>query len=199
MGKKSKKMERNVPRMELEKLDSELNAFIASMLPELCHEIDLEGWEKIKISAKRYGNTNATLSLKLKYSDVEILHITAPKKDTTGYDDVALDNVNKGMDMAHFEKKGDYKALKKEMKGTFNKLKEAAKEHQLPAGDIFEKFLLQSNEMVQFPNKGEEFYHDYKKGCAELQSAYVDRDEARYVLAIEKLDMIKKQAHARYK
>jgi XXXCH domain-containing protein len=150
----------------------------------LDENVGADPFSQVKITLER-DNNGMTLKMKVKRPRAIVAAAPEEKKDIP-----KPKNRNSGR---------NYNRLKKQMKESYQLLKQARDEGHLPREADINLFLSQSDEMVSYPDKGEPLYAPYIKACNNLRSAYESKSQTAYNAALEKIDGLKKQAHHQYK
>lgn len=92
-----------------------------------------------------------------------------------------------------------YGSLKKRLKSSWKAVQEAVAAGSLPEGPMAAAFLADSELMILFPGKGDEYYKPYATALAAFRQALSRGDLAALKKACAELDRVKVQCHARYK
>jgi XXXCH domain-containing protein len=97
------------------------------------------------------------------------------------------------------ESKDQYKKLKKRMKETYKKISETLDAGGLPDARTVRLFLTDSDEMIEWPDRGDEYYEPYRKACLLFREAFDAEDLEGCRTARGELEQVKKDCHAEYK
>lgn len=89
--------------------------------------------------------------------------------------------------------------LKKDMKSSFKELVAAVQSKKMPADEIVALFLDQSELMVSFPGKGDEFYPAYTTACEMLHKGWQEKDFELLKVAMAEITSQMKACHKIYK
>lgn len=92
-----------------------------------------------------------------------------------------------------------YGSLKKRLKSSWKAVQEAVAAGSLPGETAAAAFLADSELMLVFPGKGDEYYAPYAAALAQFRRALGRGDLAGLKRACAELDRVKVQCHARYK
>ena len=94
--------------------------------------------------------------------------------------------------------KPKYKSLKKRMKKPWKMIRETLALGNLPDRALVEAFVKDSELMVTYPGKGDEFYGAYTVGLERFAAAYEAGDVQAAADAAQALERMKKACHDRY-
>ncbi len=92
-----------------------------------------------------------------------------------------------------------YGSLKKRLKSSWKAVQEAVAAGSLPAETAAAAFLADSELMMAFPGKGDEYYAPYAEALAAFRQALGRGDLAALKRTCAALDRVKVQCHARHK
>jgi XXXCH domain-containing protein len=92
-----------------------------------------------------------------------------------------------------------YKSLKKRMKQSFKAITETLMADVMPGEAVVTAFIQDSKLMMNFPDKGAEFYDEYDKALMTFANAFEAKDMAACKAAGIALNKLKKDCHSRYK
>jgi XXXCH domain-containing protein len=140
-------------------------------------ELDLAHVQKMKISLKSPGDA-VDLELRLKLA----------KKHGPGFHRASGD--------AGLIK---YKTLKKRMKHDFRAIRAGLDEGLFASDEVLERFFSDCELMCTFPGRGDAHYPAFLEGVGELRTASRERDVARALEAVRKVDQLRSESHDRYK
>jgi|GEM_PF-611822 len=189
-------------------------AQLAAMLREIADELEgaaqnsnapLEGafndFHKARLKIKRKTNR---LSVEVKVESQAPLHPADtspadPASDLTIIAGNRPQTAAKGHPAADRKEKPEYKNLKKRLKSTFKQIRTNLETGQLPATEIMESFLQDSQLMLSYPGHGDAHYAAYQNLCSHFSTAYNrgDIDAVRSVYT--ELSQMKSDCHKRYK
>ncbi len=142
------------------------------------YDVDLKNYGKLKLSLKpKYEQIKLKVDLK-KYIQEE-------DEETEEYEEM------KG--------KEKYKKLKKRMESYFKEINESLSNGYFPSKEIVSVFLKDSETMCTYEGKGDEFYQEYKKACANLQETIEKEDLQAFRGVFEQVSDIKERCHAKFK
>ena len=203
MSKRKLKTEREISLRRLSQLSDFLFAVFGDNHP-LIEQVAQEPWRNLKLELKRLDEQNARLTVKLKMEESEPDEAALRISSVSGTASVLSGSredqeSSRRSDDSELDSLGSYSSLKKTMKRSYGELKRCAKTNTLPNADVVEQFLLQSKQMVQYPNRGEELYVEYGDACATLEDAFNRRDVTLFSSTVAVIESIKKEAHRRYK
>jgi len=141
------------------------------------------------------------LSLKIKTRDGDSLSVRLKTARIAGTKDADRPQTRKGKPRrdSNGGKPHSYTDLKKQMKKTFNAIGASLAKDAAPTDSLLSKFLKDSESMTMYPDKGAEFYGEFRKSCDRLgrmlRSGNLDAARSAY----EELHRLKNQCHKRYK
>ena len=150
--------------------------------------ISLEGFKSISIGLKK---TDEGLKVKVKVKAPAAPAAGVPAPEPALGEDVPAEPRPDG--------KPKYSTLKKWMKKEFKAIREALALGQMPDPDLAESFVADSQLMVTYPGKGDEFYPAYAAATAAFAAAVAAGDLAAAQEAAAGLDALKRDCHERYK
>ncbi len=194
MKGKEKKFEKTLPVEEacslVATLASGLRGEAAGQLEGL--EIDLKDFTSLKMSLER---KNDLIAIKLKVKTAQAKEKSHRAKNASPKEEKSKE-IGDNSDGNGLP---DYKKLKKRMKKSFKALSSSAREGSLPDEKVLGAFIEDSGIMVQYPDKGEEFYEEYKSSVTELDQAFKQSDLIKFQAAVDALNKIQKKSHEKYK
>ena len=94
--------------------------------------------------------------------------------------------------------RGSYGSLKKRMKKSFKNIMYALHENSWPTMIDIEDFIRDSEQMVLYPDKGDEFYPAYNEAVAAFAAAVRQQDLDAAYQAAHLLNTLKTQCHKKY-
>ncbi len=103
-----------------------------------------------------------------------------------------------GMPQTPDKPRGSYGSLKKRMKKSFKNIMYALHENSWPAMIDIEDFIRDSEQMVLYPDKGDEFYPAYNEAVAAFAAAVRQQDLDAAYQAAHLLNTLKTQCHKKY-
>ncbi|MES9995702.1 GAK system XXXCH domain-containing protein [Desulfovibrio aminophilus] len=92
-----------------------------------------------------------------------------------------------------------YGPLKKRLKRSWKVVREAVLAGRAPDAALAEAFVADSERMVAFPAKGDEYYAPYQAALESFRAALKSGDAVALRAACDELERVKVQCHARYK
>jgi XXXCH domain-containing protein len=92
-----------------------------------------------------------------------------------------------------------YDDLKERMKSDWKKILSALEGGRLPAPDLMRAFVADSDLMVRYPGKGDEYYEEYAARVRDLDAAFAAGDVSGAGSAAAEVDRLYKACHDRYK
>ncbi len=92
-----------------------------------------------------------------------------------------------------------YKTLKKKLRANMKSLAWYVSENRLPPGHELEGFLNHCLAMTKFPGKGEEYYAPFLATLEQLKAAVAAQDFDLITTALQQINRVKKECHAKYK
>jgi XXXCH domain-containing protein len=93
----------------------------------------------------------------------------------------------------------DYDDLKKRMKENFKIIFKDLNNGVLPSPAVVEIFLVDAEKMCTYPGKGDEYYEQFRKGCARFREAFEAGDFPACQSRCVDLNDMKTRCHADYK
>jgi XXXCH domain-containing protein len=97
------------------------------------------------------------------------------------------------------DKDKKYEKLKKAMKDEYELIEEAAERDELPAAEVMDSFYANCQEMVTYPDKGDEYYDGFTAIANDLNQAVQNGDLGAFKHALSSMKNSKKACHDRYK
>nr|MBF0221926.1 GAK system XXXCH domain-containing protein [Desulfobulbaceae bacterium] len=180
MGSREIKFERTVSAADVTSFFRAIANSIEGVSPELeDYGIDLNTAKKIAIEIKK-GGDQFTLKIKAKYPD--LLDAPGVQTGTT---------VGSG--------RPPYKYLKKRMKGAFKSIGNSLLAGEIPNDTTVGQFLDDSEVMVTYPGRGDEFYERYTAACREFSSAFESGKLEELSDKFTLLTKLKEECHGQYK
>lgn len=180
MGSREIKYERTVSSADATSFFRAIANSIEEASPELeNYGIDFNAAKKIVIEIKKAGD-QFTLKIKAKYPD--LLDASGIQPATT------VGN-----------RRPPYKYLKKRMKGAFKSIGNSLLAGEIPNDTTVGQFLDDSEVMVTYPGRGDEFYERYTAACREFSAAFEsgNREDLRDKFTL--LSKLKEECHSLYK
>lgn len=92
-----------------------------------------------------------------------------------------------------------YKTLKKKLRADMKSLAWYLSESRLPPAHELDSFLAHSQIMTQFPGKGDEYYAPFLAALDQLKAAVAAKDLDGLGAAVQEINRVKKECHAKYK
>lgn len=92
-----------------------------------------------------------------------------------------------------------YRPFKLELKATFTALKACAAQATLPAPELLQRFLEQSQKLITFAGFGDSYYHDYWQACLAMAEAAREGRTTDFQERLAAINTIKKACHQRFK
>jgi XXXCH domain-containing protein len=89
-----------------------------------------------------------------------------------------------------------FRPLKKELKKTFAKIRQAVKGEDLPSKNDMMEFMGQIEVMISYPGFGDEYYDSFMHLCIELNSAFRAKDQIRFNECLKSVISAKNLCHA---
>ncbi len=204
-----RKLEFVVPQEEIAKFFQRLaQAIETGSLKVGETELTLAGLRKISISAKATDEGDGVrVRLKAKYPKPGEPHdasslftmddaIDDDDEEDTDDEDTADQTEDKELDVVGHRLK--YKVLKKLMKAQFKDIRAALAEGRMPERDLAHGFVRNSDLMVTYPGKGDEFYGQYSQAVQNFMSKVTENDIPGAAAAAEELENQKKICHEKY-
>lgn len=134
-------------------------------------------FRKLRLSLRRESG-RISLKIEVKHDD---------ESDSDSKDDSGYSTIKK------------YRAAKKRMKHAFKDICQAVSEGKAPSEPLTESFFRDSDIMVAYPRRGEEYYKEYIHACEEFRSALEKKDLDSAAVLCEKIKKIKSVCHKQYK
>lgn len=158
--------------------------------------VDITGFAKLKVEVKR---KDGRMQLKIKAKH----EVPAPIPEVIPAEVVARARPAAGRKAAPAvsarPSRPKYGSLKKRLKGPWKIMQTAAAARVLPAAEAIAAFVADSEAMIAFPGKGDEYYAPYREALKIFQEAVRRKDAAAFAEAVAGLERVKAQCHARYK
>ncbi|THB69891.1 MAG: GAK system XXXCH domain-containing protein [Desulfovibrio sp.] len=157
--------------------------------------VDVNGYNSLQVSVKDEGDLDS-VRVKIKVKFPKELAKVEYKNG------IFIQEVVEGEDDGDTPGPGGipkYKTLKKRMKSDFKAIKEALEAGQFPGLEVMRSFHHDSELMVEYPGKGDEFYPAYSKAVREFVAAVENQDLAKARDAANLLEELKEACHDRYK
>jgi len=208
MGTKSIKYEMEVSTTEIQPLCEALNNFFASVEGD-CDAFEFENIKKAEITIKKH---NDAYKFKAKLTPIEPCEkeCLAPEAespeecgdDENGKDDGGSEDDGDSSDECSSvseDNKPRYKALKKRMDKDFDIIKKSVKAAELPPSETVQRFMEDSDMMCRFQDKGEKYYEIYLAECCEFQNAVEAKNLEDIDTHVQRLKVLKKSCHKKYK
>lgn len=160
--------------------------------------IHLSGLQKISVSMKTLDDVEGLrVKMKLRYcadpalEGSEELFPQDPEDDAEAeYEDDAE------LDMAGAKPR--YTHLKKRMKAHFKAIQAAVSEGQLPERGVVNDFVRDSELMITYPGKGDEFYGAYRRATEQFMVAVTEGDLAAVAATVDELERQKQVCHDKH-
>ena len=92
-----------------------------------------------------------------------------------------------------------YKPLKKKLRADMKSLAWYLSESRLPPAHELDAFLAHCQLMTRFPGQGDEYYAPFLAAVDQLRAAVAAQDLDGMAAAVQELNRVKKECHAKYK
>jgi XXXCH domain-containing protein len=136
-------------------------------------EVDLGNFKEVKISIKSFDDQ---FEFKMKVKSQSRASVT----DKT--------------------KKEKYSSLKKRMKSEFEMILDIVNNNVLPLEQVINKFLIDSEKMMTYPDKGgEDRFDEYRQACHAMKTAFENKDLNVFKEACKSVHGVRKTCHKLYK
>lgn len=190
MGGDKQKYELTIPKADAGEFFTSLGQGLQNGCLSLGeNELELDNLTEFKLSLKVYGD-----SFLVKIKTKSEVPYAAPG-DAAGQ---AMDAQVHACATTGAEVKPKYKSLKKRMKKPWKMILEALQAGTMPDAGLVQSFVRDSELMVTYPGKGDEFYGAYRVGLERFASAYEAGDQQAAADAAAALERLKKACHDRY-
>lgn len=154
------------------------------------------GWNEVERISLTVSNAAGMAEVKLKVSSGarSVIVLDTPE-DLTGETSVPVHERESGQAVKPRE---NYGSLKKRMKKSFKNIIYALHENTWPAMVDIDDFIQDSERMVLYPGKGDEFYSTYSEAVTRFREAVQTQDMEAAYQAAHLLNTIKTQCHKKY-
>lgn len=181
-------------------------------------QIELEGFKSIGLSIKEEGE-DLRVKLKVKYPKQELPYAVSDTEGALADAASADDDADLTADDDDLDEDDDeilvvepeeefaslstrprpkYKSLKKRMKTEFKAIKMALQQGTLPERALVHAFARDSELMITYPGKGDEYYKDYESALQQFLVAVSEADLEAVSKSVAALDHCKKVCHDKY-